>query len=82
MAYTSKCKQNLPIYGIKNKELREFTTTEKDVEKGISRLPLQLARIYEEDVLEEEDNSTTLMTSPEILDDYTKDLEHRSLAYS
>lgn len=51
MAYTSKMKQNLPIYAIKNKELREFTTTEKDRDKGISRIPLSLARIYEEDVL-------------------------------
>lgn len=44
---------NLPIYGIKYKELREFATTEKDLEKGISRIPLQLSRIYEEDVLED-----------------------------
>lgn len=40
MAYTSKTKANLPIYGIRNKELREFVTTEKDIEKGISRIPL------------------------------------------
>ena len=40
MAYTSKSKTNLPIYGIKNKELREFATTERDIEKGISRIPL------------------------------------------
>jgi hypothetical protein len=40
MSYASKVKTNLPIYGIKNKDLREFTTTEKDVEKGISRIPL------------------------------------------
>lgn len=51
MAYTSKNKANLPVYGIKNKELREFATTEKDLEKGISRIPLQLARIYEEDLV-------------------------------
>lgn len=40
IAYTSKSKANLPIYGIKNKDLREFATTEKDLEKGISRIPL------------------------------------------
>ena len=40
VGYASKKKSNLPIYGIKNKELREFTTTEKDIEKGISRIPL------------------------------------------
>ena len=54
LAYTSRCKQNLPIYGIKNKDLREFTTTEKDRDKGISRIPLALARLREEDILEEE----------------------------
>jgi hypothetical protein len=31
MAYTSKSKTNLPIYGIRNKDLREFQTKEKDV---------------------------------------------------
>jgi len=40
MAYASLTKKNLPIYGIKNKDLREFTTTEKDLDKGISRIPL------------------------------------------
>ncbi len=40
IAYTAKKKRNLPIYGIKSKDLREFTTTEKDLERGISRIPL------------------------------------------
>lgn len=53
VCYVTKKKSNIPIYGIKSKDLRECTTTEKDVEKGISRIPLQLARIYEEDVIEE-----------------------------
>jgi hypothetical protein len=51
MAYTSKCKTNLPVYGIRNKDLREYTTTEKDVAKGISRMPMKIARLYEEDIL-------------------------------
>lgn len=55
VGFVTKKKQNLPIYGIKGKDLREVTTTEKDLEKGISRIPLQLARIYEEDVMEEID---------------------------
>jgi indole-3-glycerol phosphate synthase len=53
VGYATKRKANIPIFGIKNKDLREFTTTEKDMEKGVSRIPLQLARIYEEDVMEE-----------------------------
>lgn len=53
VGYVSKKRSNIPIYGIKNKDLREFCTTEKDLEKGVSRIPLQLARIHEEDVMEE-----------------------------
>jgi hypothetical protein len=40
MSFATKSRTNLPVYGIKNKDLREFTTTEKDLEKGISRIPL------------------------------------------
>jgi hypothetical protein len=49
-------KSNLPIYGIRNKDLREFNTTEKDLEKGFSRIPLPLARIFEEDVMAESED--------------------------
>lgn len=51
MAYLSILKENLPIYGIaKAKQLTDFCTSEKDVSRGISRVPLILARIYEEDI--------------------------------
>jgi len=39
VGFATKKKTNLPIYGIKNKDLRDFTTTEKDLEKGVSRIP-------------------------------------------
>lgn len=43
-------KENLPIFGIaKSKQLADFCTSQKDVSRGISRMPLILARIYEED---------------------------------
>jgi len=72
MAYISKCKDNLPIFGIKNKVLREFRTTEKDVDKGISRIPLQLARLIEEDMLGDKvESATRLSEHPDIVDDYT-----------
>jgi hypothetical protein len=51
-AYSSKCKTNLPIYGIRNKDLKEYQTREKDVIKGISRMPMKIARLYEEDILD------------------------------
>jgi hypothetical protein len=53
VGYVAKKKKNLPVYGIKFKELRDYTTGENDVVKGVSRIPLHLARIYEEDVMEE-----------------------------
>ena len=87
VCYASVCKRNLPVYGIKNKTLREFQTTEKDVDKGISRMPLRIARIYEEDVhIDKEDNSgdaQTLVTeASEILDNYSKIMAHRRRAAS
>jgi tRNA A-37 threonylcarbamoyl transferase component Bud32 len=39
MAYISLMKLNLPIYGINAKDLKNYTTTEKDKLKGKSRIP-------------------------------------------
>ena len=51
MAYLSLCQENLPIFGIsKQRSLGDYCTTEKDVTRGISRMPLVLSRIYEEDI--------------------------------
>lgn len=71
MAYMSLTKQNLPIFGIaKAKQLVDFTTTEKDVSRGISRMPLILARLYEEDIKFEKalpSSATKFKTSPKSL---------------
>jgi len=54
VAYLSICKRNLPVFGLtKNKTLSDFTTTEKDLARGVSRIPLKLARLYNEDLLDE-----------------------------
>ena len=51
VAYMSIVKDNLPIFGIaKAKQLGDYATSEKDVARGITRMPLVLARIYEEDI--------------------------------
>ena len=51
MAYMSIKKDNLPIFGIaKAKQLGDFATSERDLARGITRMPLVLARIYEEDI--------------------------------
>ena len=50
LLYLSLKKDNLPIFGIpKSKTLADFCTSPKDVSHGISRMPLILCRIYEED---------------------------------
>jgi hypothetical protein len=87
VGYVAKKKKNLPIFGIKFKDLRDYTTNESDVGKGISRIPLQLARLYEEDVMEEVEVSTPTSGSSgasgdqaSILDNYNKVMEHRQQA--
>lgn len=49
-------RNNLRLYGIsKSKNLSDFVTTESDVKKGNNRLPLNLARIYDEDLMSDEE---------------------------
>ena len=60
----------MQVYGINSKDLREFTTTYKDLEKGVSRMPLSLAQLEDESV------------DQEIMDDFSGLMEHRSQAYS
>lgn len=51
MAYLTVCQENLPIFGIlKQRALADYTTTERDIARGISRMPLVMARLYEEDI--------------------------------
>lgn len=50
MAHLSVTRENLPIYGIpKIKNLESFCTSENDKRRGINRIPLILARLYDED---------------------------------
>lgn len=53
--YVKICQKNLKIYGIKgSKTLIDFVTTDSEAKKGSNRLPLNLARLYEEDILKED----------------------------
>jgi len=48
-------KKNLRIFGIgKSRSLADYVTTEKDVQRGNNRMPLNVARLYEEDIINEE----------------------------
>lgn len=50
---------------MKPKSLSEFTTSKKDLKKGISRIPLEMSRIKSEDIEEDIEN---LINSEEDLD--------------
>lgn len=47
--FYNRRKANLPLFAVKTKDLREYTTTRKDLEKGISKAPLIYSRIYDFD---------------------------------
>jgi hypothetical protein len=65
MAYINHRQQNLSIYGMsKAKDLKEYCTTEKDVSRSISRIPMLLARIYDEDIKIDEQKPKFIPTSP------------------
>lgn len=53
--YAEKYQANLPIFGIDKSNLKEFTTTEKDMKKGQNRFPPNQFRIRSEDLLREAD---------------------------
>ena len=75
LAFISIRKKNLPVYGVKQKSLKDFSTTENDAKKGISRLPMDLARMHEEDAIKEE------VKSEEDHGDIDKKMQHRRSAY-
>ena len=59
--YIQVMHNNLSVFGIsKSKNLSDFVTTEADVKKGKNRLPLKLARIYEEDLMSDDEVSKKL----------------------
>ena len=55
--YYIKKQKNVPIFYATSKDLREFTTTEKDMKKEIARFPTPNYRTNEEDLYEEGSNS-------------------------
>lgn len=94
MAYMSILRENLPIFGIaKSKQLADFCTSQKDVSRGISRMPLILARIYEEDTkMPSKSKTPNFKISPnsqskvemseaeKLIENLTKNFEHRNNA--
>ena len=54
--------KNVGIYNVTSKDLREFTTTEGDMNKGVSRFPPSNFRVTTEDLFS--DASPGLSQSP------------------
>lgn len=50
--YATKTRDNLPVYGVRQRNLGMYTTQEGDVVKGISRVPLGFTRLREEDLVD------------------------------
>jgi len=57
MAYISLMKADLPVYGINAKDLKHYTTTEKDRIKGKSRIPGKEFLLADENVYEKPTSS-------------------------
>ena len=60
--YAEKMQDNLPIFGIDKSTLTDYTTTEKDMKRMVSRFPPANLRIRTEDLI----NKSTSQTSSEI----------------
>lgn len=52
--YAEKMNKNLPIYDIPEKNLKGFTTTEKDKMRGVEKYPPDNFRNYSGDLLKED----------------------------
>lgn len=39
----------MPLFDVKTTDLRDYTTTKKDIEKGITKMPLIYSRVYKLD---------------------------------
>ena len=55
--------ENMPVFGIRAKRLMDYATKDKDLAKGISRMPLDLARIPDSDLLQGKDFKDMLKSS-------------------
>ena len=49
--YAEKMQDNLPIFGIDKSTLTDYTTTEKDMKRMVSRFPPANLRIRTEDLI-------------------------------
>lgn len=76
---------NLPIFGIEKTELRDFTTTERDMKKGLSKYPPPQYRLKGEDLMVEKNNTQMIKAEIDntftLLDDYNSNMQLRNMKY-
>jgi hypothetical protein len=65
-AFAERNAINLPIYGVPKSNLTEFTTTEKDKNRGTTRFPPPQFRLRDEDIMREA--AETQMLKAEVMD--------------
>ena len=65
--YYLQYKTNVPVYYVQVQNLEKYTTTEKDSQKGISRMPPPQQRTRDEDLFkDEEQNSSQILSTQEV----------------
>lgn len=71
---------NIPIFGVQKANLREFTTTEKDMKRGYSRFPPTQFRLKEEDLIRESDapKADPQDSAWTMMDDYQQNVQLRN----
>lgn len=75
--YIVKLGRNMPIYHVTCKDLKDYTTTEKDMKKGENRYPQNEVRVYIEDLMNAgkmtlQSQNSTVSVNDDTLDDYEK----------
>ena len=57
--YANSVKKNLSVFEIPEKNLKGFTTTDKDKKRGIEKYPLNQFRNYDHDIFKDEAHNQT-----------------------
>lgn len=58
----------MPIFGIEKEKLTDFTTTEKDFKRGVSKFPPERMRARCEDLIKEEEQARPSKAAVEEVD--------------
>ena len=74
-AFAEKQKANLPIFGIEKEKLSDFTTTEKDFKRGVSKFPPERLRVRCEDLIKESGSCSSTAVGEEV--DLQQNVEFR-----